>query len=233
MEFKEIINSPGMWIASSIMIITIIVESTVFLKAGIDEAKRMGIPKERWMAGIRSAAITAVGPSFAPVIIMMALLAVMGTPTTWMRMNDIGAARSEMAMITLAAKVAGVEPNTASWGIKGFAYALWGMALNNVGWMLAALLLTHRMSKVVASLNSKYDANTVKLVIAGSGIGLFAFLLAPALVPYKTSTWIAAFVGAGSMVVISTVFKNYPRLQEIGLGLSIIIGMYVTAAIMG
>ena len=73
MEFKEIINSPGMWIASSIMIITIIVESAVFLKAGIDEAKRMGIPKERWMAGIRSAAITAVGPSFAPVIIMMAL----------------------------------------------------------------------------------------------------------------------------------------------------------------
>ena len=45
MEFKEIINSPGMWIASSIMIITIIVESVVFLKAGIDEAKRMGIPK--------------------------------------------------------------------------------------------------------------------------------------------------------------------------------------------
>lgn len=31
MEFKEIINSPGMWIASSIMIITIIVESAVFL----------------------------------------------------------------------------------------------------------------------------------------------------------------------------------------------------------
>lgn len=31
MEFKEIINSPGMWMASSIMIITIIVESAVFL----------------------------------------------------------------------------------------------------------------------------------------------------------------------------------------------------------
>ena len=31
MEFKEIINSRGMWIASSIMIITIIVESAVFL----------------------------------------------------------------------------------------------------------------------------------------------------------------------------------------------------------
>ena len=51
--------------------------------------------------------------------------------------------------------------------------------------------------------------------------------------PYKTSTWIAAFVGAGSMVAISTVFKKYPRLQEVGLGLSIIMGMYVTAAIMG
>ena len=233
MEFREIINSPGMWVASSIMIITIILESAVFLKTGIEEAKRMGIPKEKWMAGLRSAAITAIGPSFAPVIIMMALLAVMGTPTTWMRMNDIGAARSEMAMITLAAKVASVEPNTATWGLKGFAYALWGMALNNVGWMLAALLLTHRMSKVVASMNSKYDAQTVKLFMAGSGIGLFSFLLAPALVPFKVGTWIAAFTGAASMVVISIVFKNYPHMQEVALGLSIVIGMYVTAAIMG
>ena len=233
MDFKAIINSPGMWVASSIMIIVIIVESAVFLKAGIAEANRMGIPKDKWMAGLRSAAITAIGPSFAPVIIMMALLAVMGTPTTWMRMNDIGAARSEMAMIALAGKVAGQAPNTAEWGLKGFSYALWGMALNNVGWMTAALFLTPNMSKVVSYMNVKFDAKLVKLIIAGSGIGLFAFLLAPALVPYKTSTWIAAFTGAASMVVISTVFKNYPRLQEVALGLSIIIGMYVTAAIMG
>ena len=57
-----------------------------------------------------------------------------------MRMNDIGAARTELAMSALATKVVGVDMRSAAFDLKAFSYALWGMALNNAGWMLVAAM---------------------------------------------------------------------------------------------
>ena len=235
MDLQQAINSPGLWIASSLMIIVILTQCAIYLRAAIKEADNLGIAPERWKAGFRSACLTSIGPSLSPVIIMMALIAVLGTPTTWMRMNDIGAARTELAMVTLAAGVAGVDPqNPAAFGLKGFSYALWGMALNNFGWMFFTLVLTHRMSDVVAKLNTKYDPAWIKYLTAGATIGLFAFLLSPRLVmPFKPSSWCAAVVSAIVMMIVSKVFANQQRLQELALGIAMIAGMYVTVAVFG
>ena len=64
-------------------------------------AEKLEMPRERCVAGMRSAMITAIGPAFAPVIVLLALIAVLGAPTAWMRLNDVGAARTELAMVTL------------------------------------------------------------------------------------------------------------------------------------
>lgn len=228
-ELNAIVNSPGMWLVSSLMIIVIIVQSAIYMRLAWKEAERLGISKEKRIASIRSATITAIGPTMSPVIIMMALIVVLGAPTTWMRMNDIGAARTELAMVTMAHNVGGVDPNS----IKGFAFALWGMAINNAGWMFVALALTHKMNGVVDKMNQKYDPNLVKILISGSTIGLFSFLLARPLVPFKPTIWTTAIVSALTMMVINVVFKKYPRIQELSLGISMLAGMYTTVAFLG
>lgn len=134
-ELKDVINSPGLWAASSLMILVILGQSVLYLKSAWSEAKRLGIPKEKCIAGMRSAMITAVGPSLSPVIILLALIAVLGAPTTWMRMNDIGAARTELAMVTQATGIIGMDPQSSDFNLTGFSYALWGTALNDFGWM--------------------------------------------------------------------------------------------------
>lgn len=102
MNVNSVINSPGVWAVSSLMIIVLLISACVYVKMALEEAKRIGLERKRCIAGLRSAMITAIGPSLSPVIIAFALIAVIGAPTTWMRMNDVGAARTEIAVIALA-----------------------------------------------------------------------------------------------------------------------------------
>jgi len=229
-ELSAIINSPGMWAASSIFIIVMLVQVVLYHRLAWKEADRLGIPVEKRIAGMRSATITAIGPAMSPVIIMMAMMAVVGAPTTWLRMNNIGAARTELAMMTMAI---GVNPDVAAGSIMSFAYGLWGMAINDAGWMIVTLLLTHNMANVVDKMNTKYDPNWVKLAITGATIGLFAYLLAPRMVPFKPEIWSTAIISACTMLFINKVFAKYQRLQELSLGLSMIAGMYITVAFFG
>ncbi len=232
MDLKTIMNSPGMWVASSIMVIAVLVQSAIYLREALKTADKLNIPRERCYTGMRSAAITALGPAFAPVIILLALIAVLGAPTAWMRLNDIGAARTELAMVTLSAKVIGADPQSAAFNLKAFTYSLWGMALNNMGWMVVALIFTPQMSGMVAKLNQKYDPKWIKQLMMGATVGLFAFLLSGQLVNVKTTAnWSAALISALCMLGISRLFKNHQRLQELALGISMLVGMMLATAL--
>lgn len=231
MDLKTIINSPGMWIVSSVMVIVILLQSMLFLREAFKAADKLNMPRQNCYAGMRSAMITALGPAFAPVIVLLALIAVLGAPTAWMRLNDIGAARTELAMVTLASKVIGIDPQSAAFNLKAYTYSLWGMALNNMGWMVVALLFTHKMGGMVTRLNQKYDPKWIKYLMTGASVGLFAFLLSGQLVNAKLGNWYAAFISACFMLVISKMFRKHQRLQELALGLSMIAGMMLATAI--
>ena len=95
-----------------------------------------------------------------------------------MRLCDVGAARTELGVISLTSTLAGAEVGSASFGTEAFSYALWGMALNNFGWLFLVFILGHRMSGVVEKMNTKYNPVWVKKLLAGATVGLFAYLLA-------------------------------------------------------
>lgn len=231
MDLQSIINSPGLWIASSFMVIAVLVQSIIFFKAAWNEAPKVGITKEQRLSGARASILTAIGPSFALVIILVGLIAVLGAPTAWMRMNDIGAGRTELAVGNLVTQAVGTELNASKITVEGFDAVLWGMALNNVVWMLVALLLTHRMQKAVVYLNSKYDKLWVKMLMSAGTIGLFGYLLTSNVVGKKNPFIVAAIVSAATMLLISNALKKYPRLQEVALGLSMVMGMIVATVI--
>lgn len=231
MELQSIINSPGLWIASSFMVITILTQSIIFFRASWKEAKNVGLTRDQCISGMRAAMLTAIGPSLSLVIILVGLIAVLGTPTAWMRMNDIGAGRTELAMSATAAGAVGSELEVGKITVEGFVASIWGMALNNVVWMAVALLLTHRMSKAVNYLNKKYDPDWIKMMMSAATIGLFGYLLSNQLVG-KTSPFIlAAFASAGTMIFITRVLKDYPRIQEPALGISMLVGMIVASIV--
>ena len=229
MDFQAMINSPGLWIASSVMVIATMVQALVFFRTSLKEAHEIGIERQRYRAGIRSAIITSIGPSFSPVIVLLSMVAVIGAPTTWMRLCDVGAARTELAVISMA----GAEVGTESFGTTAFSYSLWAMALNNLGWLVIVLLLNHRMSGIVVKMNEKLNPKWVKLLMGGATLGLFAYLLTNQLVGKTSIKWAAAILSGVIMLVLTTAFKKHQRIQELALGISMLGGMFLTQAIMG
>jgi len=234
MNLQSIINSPGLWIASSFTVIAVVLQSTIFLKTALKEAKLIKLPRDKYIGGLRSSIITSIGPSLSPAIILMSLITVVGAPTTWMRLCDVGAARTELSMVALSSGLLGVSPTSSAFGVKAFAYSVWGMALNDLGWLIVALLLTHKMSGAVTSLYSKYDPKWIKSLMFGATIGLFAYLLSNQVVvktSMKADFLVAAVISGASMIIMSKVFKNHQRLQELALGIAMLVGMLVTNAI--
>jgi hypothetical protein len=234
MDLKSIINSPGMWVASSFMVVVVIGQAILFLWAAFSEAKRINIPRERCIQGLRSALITALGPSLGPIIILVSLIAVLGAPTTWMRLNDIGAARTELAISTLAVKVSGMDLRSPALDLKGFSYALWGQALNNFGFIAVALLLTHRMGGLVKRMSEKTDATWIKYLVAGAATGLFAYLLTSNTIATKTirpGNIYAALISGATFLLISKMVYKVRVLQEPALGIAMFVGMLAAAAL--
>ena len=234
MDLKAVMNSPGMWLACSFTVILVVVQSIVFLRESFKEAERINMDKNKCIRGLRSAMITAIGPSLAPVVILFALVAVLGAPNTWMRLNDIGAARTELAMATMATQVGGFDFRSPTFDLMGFSYALWGMALNDAGYLIVALFIIHRLSGGVKKMSQKYDVKWVKLLMVGAVVGLYAGLLSGQLVGVKNllgNASAAIISSAVTLIIGRYIGKKYPLLQEPALGIAIIVGMLGAAAL--
>ncbi len=150
-----------------------------------------------------------------------------------MRLCDVGAARTELGVISLTSGMLGVEAGTEAFGMQAWTYGLWGMALNNFGWLFVVFILGHRMSGVVEKMNSKYDPAWIKKLMAGATVGLFAYLLGNQIQTLATPKLMPAAIAAVVMIVLGTALKKYQRLQELSLGIAMLIGMFVTQAVLG
>ena len=147
-----------------------------------------------------------------------------------MRLNDVGAARSELGVSAIAAGLVGQTPGAAGFDAQGFTYSLWGMALNNFGWLFVTLILTSRMGKIVDGLNAKFDPKLINMAMQGAVFGLFGYLLVNAAYGKGSAYYAAAAASAIAMFLLSKFVKNQ-RLQELSLGIAMVVGMVVATAL--
>lgn len=214
-------NGFGMLAACSIMVIVILVQSILFFRLGRKRAKELGIPNHVIKDSAVAAAVTAVGPTLSMAIVILSLVAVVGGPMAWMRLNDIGAARTELSVISMVESVLPANYTEADY----FTFASWGMALNNVGWMAVSLFLTPNMGRAVDAMNTKFNPKSVKLVMSAAALALFAYLWGNAVIGKAAPYYVAAGVSAVSILLIKKLFGNKKRIQELSYGIAMIIGM--------
>ena len=226
MDFQQFINGIDIWAVSAVMVCISVLQSVFFFRHAWKEADNIGISVTRRKTAIRSAALTAMGPALSPIVIMISMIAIAGAPTTWMVLNNVGAARTELAVISIAANYTGVE--MADLGVKGFTYALWAIALNGFGWLFVVFFLNHKMSSIVNGLNTRYDPKWISKLLAGANLGLFAYLLTNQLVGKAGVKYIAALISGATMIILSKVCKKVPFLEEVSLGVSMLTGMFLS-----
>lgn len=242
MNIQALMNSRGLWVASSFMVISIVLFAVHYFRISRKRAKELGIPDKNVHSAIRSAAVTSLGPSLSPVIVLLSMITIIGAPTTWMSLNDVGAARTELAMITMASGLLGIDPNTAAFTGKAFGFSIWAIALNNAGWMIVALLLTHRMEKAVDHLYGKYDKVWINKLMLGATFGVTGYLLSNQIVTKMfvinpntlahLSGLVPALISGVTMYLMSRFVKSQ-ALQELALGISMLVGMLGAQLVFG
>lgn len=228
MRPEDIMNTPMLWVVSSMMIIGILVQSAVYLMTALKAAEKMGIPRSECITGIRSAMITAVGPAFAPVITLMAFIAVFGAPTGWALMNNIGAARTELAMAQISVTQAGSVLSAGELSMLGFVFVLWGAALNHCGWIIIGGYGAPYLKGGVDYMKRTFNEHWIKLLMAAAALGLFGALWSAQIIVSGVLNGQNLFVSVVAfiaMLMISHIFKGNQRMLELSLGLAMVVGM--------
>lgn len=226
MDIKEIMNSAGMWITSSVMVIIVLIQAILLFRLSLKRAKELGMKKEVITYTIKSATYTTLSPAFAMLIICISMIALYGGPTTWMRLNDVGAPRTELAVAEIAKTTLSADLDVSIKAIKEFSYGLWGMALNNVGWFVTALLFTKRMGKIVSRLDEKFDKVLVRMMMAAAMLGLYGSMLSINVIGKTRYHVVAAVVAGVIIIILDKVFGKYKTLQELSMGIALFIGIF-------
>lgn len=224
MDINGIRNSLGLWICAGVMILVIIVQAVFYLIVSKKEATKLGISKERQNQAMRSAAVTCLGPSLALCIMLVTLMASLGAPTAWMRLNDVGSGRSELAIAGMVENMVTAEPDTLEWEIQNFSYAIWAQGIDVIGWLLGGVVTILFGKKLTDKMNEKMDAKWVKVLMSGCLISLFTYLLTNQVYGKSNGYVSAAAFGGATMLVMNLIFKNNKRMQELSLGISILVG---------
>jgi len=231
MDISAIQNSLGMWLCASAMVGIILVQAIMYLRVSKKEASALGITEEQQKNAMRSAAITAVGPAIALSVMLITLMTTMGAPTAWMRMNDVGSGRTELAIASMVSDMVTAAEGTAEWDLQNFSYAVWAQGIDVAGWLIGAMVTVILGGKLTKTLNEKFDAKWVKLLMAGCLVSLFSYLLLNTVYMKPSSYVAAAGFGAVSMFVMNKLFSKNKRMQELSLGISILVGAALTQII--
>ncbi len=231
MDYLEIANSLPLWIAASLAVIVAMFQAVLFLRRAWTDGKRVGLTDDQLRSGFRSGMISAVGPAFAILMGMVALLVSMGGAISWMRLSFIGSVMFELMAANFGTEAMGVSLGAPDMDAVVFANAVWTMTLGAVGWLVITGLFTPRMENIRRTLAGGREALLPVITIAAM-LGAFAYMSTERILRFDKQT-IAWFVGAATMGVLLSIARsrNIQWLKEWSLGIAMFTGMIVASLI--
>lgn len=226
-EYLQIANEPMMWLMCLPTVVIAGIQAIIFTKKSFDaaKAKAVNLSKETCWKAFKTGAISAIGPAIAVFIVMLGMMAVVGTPITWLRLSIIGAAPTELTAATIGAKALGVEFGSPKYDLTAYSASVWTMTLNAVGWLLFAGLFTHKLDDFKESI-SKGDTKLMGRIGGAALLGSLSYLVSGHLVAGGTNL-IAALISGISMLLLLKISQKHKWLKEYNLGIAMLIGMFV------
>src|SRR5690554_150426 len=103
-DYLEIANDPMLWVMAIPAVAMVGVQAYLFSKRAFNASKTTSLSKEQCRKAFKVGAVSAIGPSLSVFVVMIAMMAVIGGPVTWLRLSFIGAAPTELTASTIGAK---------------------------------------------------------------------------------------------------------------------------------
>ena len=226
MNYLEIANSPGMWVASSIVVLVIILQAFVFMRKAYSTGLKMGLSKEVMLKAMRAGFISSIGPSIAVGITLISLIVPLGSPYAWMRLAIIGSVPYELMAASTGAQVMGVELGGVGYDIYALAISMWTATIAAGGWLIFCAIMIPKFEtlrlKIVRGKEELLPILTVSALLAG-----FSYFTIPYLIAGGPST-IATITGGLVMTILALISLKIKWLKEWALGIAMIVGMLAT-----
>lgn len=221
-------NHPIMWIVAIAGISVVLIQSILIIRkarrAGID----MGMDPSRINRGIKTSAISSVGPALGVVGSLLALLVTMGSPISAFRLSVVGGSNFEAMAANFGAQALGSELSTNMTPLV-FTNALWAMALGSLGWLVFVFLFAHRMDKVNNLLTSGRKA-LLPAVSVGAMLGSFAFFNVENYLKFNTEPDVTLSAISGLIIMIICIVlgeKKFSWLKEWALTIAMFGGAII------
>lgn len=218
-------NSPVLWIIALFIIGMVIFQAIVFYRIAKEAAPAAGLNQEEVRRAARTGFISSIGPSFGIAIVIISLLALLGSPITLMRIGIVGSAATETAAAQIGANAFGVDLGGDGFNMQAFTTMVWTMCLGGMGWLLFTLFFTKSLGKTESKVRKK-NPKVMAVVSLAAMLGAFGYLLTEQMVN-GINYAVAAVVSLTIMVVIMKVADrtNISWLREWSLGISMVFGM--------
>lgn len=224
-DILQIANSAPFWIFAAIIVAIVVFQALVFLWIAKKSAPEAGLSDQEVTTAIRAGFISSIGPSFGIVIVLVSLIALLGSPITLMRIGIIGSAATESSAAAIGASSFGTELGASDFPIEALSAIVWVMFLGGMGWLLFVMLFTKSMGKTQAKIQ-KSNPKIMASVALAAMLGAFAYLASEQMVTSFNHT-IAGALALISMIsmMIFADKRDLSWLKEWALGFSLVIGM--------
>ena len=177
MDIMQVANSIPMWIACAIPVSVVVFQSVFFALKAHRAKDKLGISDQQEKAAIKSAAITAIGPSIVILASMLSLLVTVGGPIGWMRLSLIGAVMYESTAAGIGTASVGVTLGVDPMTAQAFTQGVWTMVVGSLVWVLFGTFSADKMSRVQDKVTR--GNRDLMITIAGAAvIGVFAAMTA-------------------------------------------------------
>lgn len=228
-ELMNICNSAPLWIFAVILVLLVLAQSGLFMRLCFKEAKAINYPAESVKSSFKIGMSAAFGPALSNFLAMLSMMAVVGSPITWMRLSIIGAATTELGVATITASVLGMDGlaglATPANNISVISLIFLMMAIVGSGWLLVCILAMPSMNAIRAKVIEK-DPKWFAALTGAASIGLFSNMAAQQVQVFAIGKYFALFVAFIVMYLCNNVLgKKNDFWKKNAMTFSILLGM--------
>ncbi len=229
MGFLEAANSATVYIICGLTLLIIIGIILSYLITAIKRAKVIGISTSTIVKTTKTTMLVSIGPALSILVPMIAMMMILGTPWTWLRLSVVGSAPMELMVADMALKYAGTSTGLTDVSIlaaEQFGLIAMCVGISVGGGCILVALFNKKYTTGIAKMKSSNGTWTAILLAALFG----GFILQAGAEPLlhggavQTSVFIFTFVITG--VVGITIQKlNIKWLKDYAFALSLLLGM--------
>ncbi len=225
MTYKEIANSPILWLVTLFAVSIVLLQSSIFMIKSFKAGKEMGMSTSQLKTAIKTGSLAAFGPSVVVVVGMVSLLITVGGPTALMRLAYIGNVVYELLSVGFAADAYGVERTAEAMTPDVFAVALWCMAIGCGGWVVFTGLFTDKL-EIIRSKMAGGKKTLIPVISSAAMLGAYGYFNA-GYVLSKDGNTVALFSGFIIMFSLTKLYRKYniKFINEWGLTIAMFSGM--------